>query len=904
MKFKPIPQFHGHSHHSLDGAATVPDLLDRAKELEIPALAITEHGNLNSAMELYTEAKGKGVRPILGIEAYVEDEWSPVEFDKKGNAKKKYLHLTIHFKTEAAYLHFCSLTPRMEERAIVKFGERKAILKLAELEPIAGQITLGSGCMVGMVCKHLLRGDTAMAANMYEKLRALAGPGNFFVEIFPHAVTHNWQAPKIDPASKKIVEPGQFIKNECTPLAPDGDLQKYLNKWLVDMAEKYGDPVVPSLDYHFAKEEQKASQNARLGQGQERWQFYNSYHIKHQDEVGKFFMDSLNVNSKSVEKWIDNAHQWASSFNDFKIKTSKDRWILPEFKGDSLKEVEHWINKTKTMDWNNPAMVERLKYEIDALKFNGQLDVLPYFFPIARLAEWCRNSNILYQLRGSASGSLLVYLMGISDFNPMDHGLSFDRFISKGRVKSNSLPDVDMDVGDRDLVISHLKEEYGDRFVHISTDVKAKIKSAIKDAERAILGHVRKETEDLCRAIPDPPQGADEYDYVFGAEEDGVFKEGIIQSNEALQDYAAQNPKIWTMVKEFLGIMRNKSSHACGFCITDKPAHEYIPLYSIGKDQIVTGFSPKSIEAAGLVKYDFLGLNTLKDVALALKFVKERHGVSFTRTNIPDDPEIYKEFELGNTAGVFQFNTAAVIPFLKKIKPKNIEDLAAITSLVRPGTLDAIGEDGRTLAEIYVARSQGEPITYIHPDLEPILKSTYGVQLFQEQQIQLFRGLGDYSTEEAEKVRKGIGKKDKTILATEIAKLKTKCIEKGWTEVQAELLAKQIIAAARYSFNKSHACLTYDQEIMTEDGPVAIGKYALPEPPASKILSMGYNGKIEARSPSLFLHQGVKEVFEVELEDGSFMKMTGDHLIWHKGEWKELKSVIDSGEEIEIFLDK
>jgi len=805
-KFKPIPQFHGHSHHSLDGAATVEDLVGRAKELEIPALAITEHGNLNSAMELYTAGKKVGVLPVLGIEAYVEDEWSPEEFDKRNVLKKKYLHLTLHFKTQRAYEYFCSLTPQMEARAVVKFGERKPILKLAELEPMVGEITIGSGCMVGCVCKFLMKGDEAGAATMYERLRNLAGPGNFFVEIFPHAVTHNWKSPKIDPATKRFVEPGQFIKNECTPFAPDGDLQKSLNKWLIDTAHKYGDPVVPSLDYHFARPEQKLSQNARLGQGMELWQFYNSYHIKDSDEVGQFFMDSLKVNTKTVESWIDNAHLWASSFKDFKIPTSADRWVMPEFHGDSMEKIYELINKNGKMNWSDPLMVERLKYEIEALKFNGKLDVLPYFFPIADLTEWCRDSNILFQLRGSGSGSLLVYLIGISDFNPMKHGLSFDRFISKGRVASNSLPDLDLDIGDRDRVLKHLTEKYGDKIVHISTDVKAKLKSAIKDAERTLLGSVTKNTEDLCRAIPDPPQGVDEYDYVFGGlDMDGGLIEGVFNSSEALQKYAAQNPKTWAMVKEFLGIMRNKSSHACGFCITDKPAQQYIPLYSIAKGQIVTGFSPKSIEAAGLVKYDFLGLNTLKDIATAFKLVEERHGIKYDRQNIPDDPEVYKEFERGNTATVFQFNTAAVIPFLRRIKPSNIEDLAAITALVRPGTLDAIAEDGRTLAEVYVARRNGEPVTYIHPDLEPVLKDTYGIQLFQESQLEIFKRIGGYSAEEAEKVRRGIGKKDAKILSTETKKLKIACLARGWNEQQSQLLIEQIMAAASYGFNKSHA---------------------------------------------------------------------------------------------------
>jgi DNA polymerase-3 subunit alpha len=810
-KFKPIPQIHGHSDLSLDGGATVSDIVDRFAELEIPYGTLTEHGNMNSAMELYQSCKKKGIKPILGIEAYVEDEWSEPEYfqsgKKKGEKKRKYVHLTIHFKDDIAYRYFCNLTRKMEENAIVTaFGERKPTMRLEDLYAIRDHITLGCGCLVGVVSKHLLKGNTDLAKKMYSIIREIPKEGSFFVEVFPHEVTHNWKGPKYDNKTNRLIEKGYFFKNECTAFAPDGDLQKSVNKFVIELAEQYGDPVVPSLDFHMAKPEQKVIQDLRLGQGREQWKFYNTYDIKSQDEVAEFFIKTHGISAKTFERWVDNAYMWASNFNNFHIPTSSERWVLPEFEGDSMVWIKKIIEKVGRMDWNNPEMVHRLKTEIQTLKFNGKLDVLPYFAPIVDLTNWCDEHGILYNLRGSASGSLLVYLLGISGVNPLQYGLSFERFINEGRIKANTLPDADIDIGERDKAIEYLKEKYGDKIMQLSVDVKSKIKVALKDAERFVKGSVSDETEAICRSIPNPPQGADEHGYVFGYEdEDGTHHPGVLESNEKLQEYAQNNPEIWNYATQALGIIRNKGSHACAVVITDKAVTNYVPTFSVG-GELVTAFSPKWIESAGLVKYDILGVNTLNDVGRCLKLIKDKRGVTLDVHNLPDDPEVYGEFARGNTETVFQFNTATVIPFLIKLRPKTIEELANITALARPGTLDAPSGDGRTLADVYVSRARSEePISYIHPDLEPILKNTYGVQLYQEIQIQIFKDLAGYTAEEAEAVRRGIGKKDEKILNEAISRLKTSCVSRGWEVGQVTLLADQIFAASRYSFNKSHA---------------------------------------------------------------------------------------------------
>lgn len=399
-----------------------------------------------------------------------------------------------------------------------------------------------------------------------------------------------------------------------------------------------------------------------------------------------------------------------------------------------------------------------------------------------------------------------MYLLGVSAFNPLKHDLQFERFLTEGRIKSGTLPDVDIDLSDQTRFIEeYLYLHYGDAACRISTDMVLKLKSSIKDTERAFFTSVRPETEKLTKSFPPIPQGMDEHEFVFGKEEaDGSHTPGLIDTNPDLQKYANENPEVWQTVSEMLGVMRNKSTHACGFLIADKPVQEYIPVTYINGTR-VSAFSPKQVELAGLIKFDFLGLNTLKDVEECLRSIKERTGIDVDPFNLPEDPKCYEAFAKGETETVFQFNTPTVIPYLKAIQPKSIDDLAAITALCRPGTLDAPAGDGRTLAKLFIDRSQGEPIKYIHDDLEPILAETKGIQLYQEQTLRIFRDIAGYSYEQAEVVRRGIGKKIESVLESCMGDLRTACLNRGWNDQQINLLIDQIMASSRYSFNKAHA---------------------------------------------------------------------------------------------------
>lgn len=826
-KFKQLISPHSHSHYSLDGAATVQQIIKRNIELGATHVTLTEHGNMNSAMELFYLCKKLNVKPILGIEAYVEtpfldfyrdyyektiEEKNPEKKFQKVESKLKnhYVHLTIHFKNEIAYKYFCQLTPLMESRAVVKFGERKPVLKWHELQKISGHVTIGSSCLVGavqsMIYTKFNTSEPALAEKAYCMLRELAGPENFYVEVFPHQITHNWKSPKKSPDGK-IFTPGDFVPIGCNSIAVDGDIQKVANKFVLEMAKKYGDKAIISLDSHFAWKEQKLTQDARLGNGQELWKFHQSYHILSTDEAAEELKHTLNLSDKNIEELVDNSYHFAANFNDFNIETNSDRWVLPEINTDWLKELKVKIDRHGRMDWSNKEMLDRLKMEIDVLAKNGKMNLLSYFFTVEDMANFCRENDILINVRGSAGGSLLLYLLGVSAVNPLRHNLSFERFLTLGRIRANTLPDVDIDISatGRDKVIEYLQNKYKDGFCRISTDSLLKLKSSIKDAERAILGTVRNETEKLCKSLPSEPQGVDSKEFVKGfTDSNGNYHQGLIEQNQELKNYAKSNSKIWQSVMEMLGTIRQKSSHACGVVIANEPIQNYCPVIKIN-DITLTGFSPKSVELAGLVKYDLLGLNTLVDIQGCLESIRQRLNIKIDPWNLPYCQKSFLAFQSGRTETVFQFDTETVKPFLISIKPKNIEDLAAITSLARPGTLDAPFGDGRTLADVYVARKNGEEITYINKDLEPILKDTAGINLYQEQTIQIFRELAGFTAEEAEDVRRAIGKKDEKLLSVATKRLKDSCLKRGWSDSEVKLLIEQIMASSRYSFNKSHA---------------------------------------------------------------------------------------------------
>ena len=830
-RFKPLAcGYHSHSDESLDGGSTVDSKVKRAVELGRPADCLTDHGVMGG-LASHHDCCGKAkITSIHGIEAYLIDPFNPTAIDKKGKESYRYVHITVHFKNYAAYSYFCKLSKVMDDRALVRYGERKPLILIDELRPIANDITIGSGCLKGLVQDYVVKGDLETARKAYELVRGIAPPGNFYAEIFPHRITHNWQRPVIDKETKKIIQEGKFIPNECNPDGLPKDLQKNPNLFILKLAHEYGDPIVISEDSHLGKPEEKVVQDIRIGNGTNAWLFYNTYSMEDSNTWAEVLKDTLKVTDKDIEEWIDNSYKFIEHFKDYKFKTSKDQLLLPKM--DDIYEVKSGqATKSKLLDLiteygrmpypDHPryqVYIERLKKEVSVLADNGEIDLLPYFFVMEDICRFCRENGILFNTRGSAGGMLVLYLLGASITDPIKYNLSSERCLTVGRIKSGSLPDIDTDFSDQDSVFAYCRKKYGAKFARISIGKPLKVKSSIKDIERMKFGQVRKTTEEMTKIMPTIPQGVKEYDWLFGYTEESTGEEvpGFIDktdySAELLRAYRDNNPEIWDIVVKCLGVNRERSVHACGTIIASENVDSVMPLISVS-GQLCTAFGPKSVEKIGGVKFDLLRVKTLNALQITMKSIEERHGKKLTWQEFPHDPEVYRDIiEKGKLAAIFQLNTDTVRPYVKQVLPKNVEDISTLTALIRPGTLDAPSPDPADALESnavdhYIKCRQGKKKAYyIHPDLEPILDNAYGVPLYQEQSLEIFRKIGDYTYETAEAARRAIGKKKADELLKELNNLKNKALEKRWTEDQATKLCDMLRASARYSFNKSHSC--------------------------------------------------------------------------------------------------
>lgn len=488
-KFKPIAfGIHGHSDiGSLDAAVSPAGRIKAAKRLGRPADSLTDHGSMSGLIPHYFAAKKEGIQSIHGIELYLIDERKPLKQFKNGKTEPHYSHQTVLFKTQEAYEYFSKMTPTMESRAIMKFGEPKPLLYLHELEPIAGQVVFGSGCMVSHIGKSI--NDWSLtsterlewAEKAYLDLKRLSGDTPLLVEIFPHATTHNWKKPKDQPGFfYPILEKNhscgahcagqEHVVDECGHLTVPVDLQLRHNQFMIHLAKKYGDLLVISEDSHLGSEEDYEIQVQRMNNGDEKWRFHNKYAMLETDRWANNLQSTLGLSDYDIEEMIDNSYKSLDFFSKYKVRTNKDGWLVPtavQVYGESVvgktnkeivfKLIEKHGRMPKPDHPDYQKYKERLDYEISVFADNGKVDLLPYFFPVENVVSWAKSREEITMSRGSAGGSLLVYLLGMSITNPLEYNLPFERMITLGRITANTMPDVDCLTGD-----TRVTTEYGD----------------------------------------------------------------------------------------------------------------------------------------------------------------------------------------------------------------------------------------------------------------------------------------------------------------------------------------------------------------------------------------------------------------------------------------------------------
>ncbi|HIC51946.1 MAG TPA: DNA polymerase III subunit alpha [Candidatus Marinimicrobia bacterium] len=671
---------HNHSDYSLlDGAQTISTLAETMSDLKMDAVALTEHGNLFSAIEFYKAAKKTGIKPIIGCEIYVA-QGSRLDKTPKRDGGWGNNHLILLVQNYTGYLNLIKL---VTTGYLEGFYYRPRIDKELLREYSDGLICL-SGCLKGEVQEFAVRGNLESAKKAALEFGEIF-PGRFYLELQSHGI----------------------------------DEEDIARKVISNLAKELDLPLVATNDCHYARKEHWEAHDILfcLGTGKDRddpnRQRYATpeFYFKNQDEMWKLFKDYPGA--------LENTRKIADSC-DLNIPLGKT--LLPSFPipdSEPSNDPDAYLEKLCRMGINKrystltPELEQRLQYELDVIKkmgFGG------YFLIVMDFVRFAKKNGIpVGPGRGSVAGSLVAYCLDITTIDPLCHDLLFERFLNPERI---SMPDIDIDFcyERRQEVIEYIRQRYGENSVtQIITFGKLKAKQVVRDVGR-VLGMNYSEVDRIAKMIPGGP---------------GVTLEHSIQINKDLGKVAKQDQphkELMDFSKVLEGMNRHASTHAAGVVIAPGELTDYIPLYKSSQGDVMSQYDMKSLESLGLLKMDFLGLRNLTVIDQTLSLLKEK-GQKITLSKIPlDDKKTYKTFAKGNTVGIFQFESSGMREYLKKLKPTCIEDLIAMNALYRPGPMENIDE--------FIKRKHGrKKIRYDHPDLEPILKETYGIIVYQEQEL-------------------------------------------------------------------------------------------------------------------------------------------------------------------------
>lgn len=762
---------HTHSHYSLlDGLSKVPDMVRIAKDSGMPAMAITDHGNMYGAIEFYKECKKAGIKPILGCEVYVAERKMT---DKEPGIDNKRYHLILLAKNLKGYKNLM----RIVSEANLKGYYYKPRVDMDLLREFGEGIIALSGCMGGKLSRTVLNNDMEKARELIREHIDVFGKQNYFIEIQSH--------------------PG---------IERDAELREKL----ITLAKEFDLPVVATADSHYpCRDDHKAHHTLlQVNTGAEgkdaKFEFSDDdFSLIDTETALKYFSD--------IPEAVTNTNIVADMCEDYEIELGVP--YFPDFKTENDEDANEVLKRLAYQGFpfrnleQNETYTTRLEYELGIIKQKGYAT---YFLVVGDLLRFARENGILTNIRGSVAGSLTTYLLGITNVDPLVYKLPFERFLNPERP---SLPDIDMDFADnrRAEMISYVKSKYGeDRVAQIGTFGTMMAKGSVRDVARA-LGYEYAIGDRISSMIPLGSQGMPmTIDHAM---------ELVPELKEAYKKEPVTK-EIIDLAKKMEGCVRHVSVHAAGVVISPKPLYEFTPVQFDPKGgDIITQYDMYQIEDVGLPKFDFLGIRNLSILANAVDIVEKTKGVKVDLDNI--DIADRKTFELlakGQTEGLFQLNGSGMTAYLKQLKPTTIHDINAMVALYRPGPMQFI--------PLYIERKyKPHLVRYLDPALEPILKQTYGVLVYQDDLLLIAIHIAGYSWGEADKFRKAVGKKIPEEMAKQKEHFITGCVEhSGWPLKKAQELWNWIEPFAAYGFNKAHSAsygrVAYQTAYMKANFPV------------------------------------------------------------------------------------
>ena len=749
---------HVHTQYSLlDGAIRIDDLLQRVIEYGMPAVATTDHGTLFGAVEFYEKAGKAGIQPIIGCEMYIA---SRSRFDKSPADNRELCHIILLAENQEGYRNLCRLaTAAQLEGFYYKPRIDRELLK----ECSQGLIAM-SACLHGEIPRRIMAGRMDQAEQAARDYLAIFGDNRFFLEIQNNGIAD----------------------------------QVRVNTALIDMSRRLSIPLVASNDCHYlSREDVRAHdvllciQTGKTVHDAERLKFRtDQLYFKPASEMADYFKDTPEALANTVA--IARRCHLEFDFKTYhfpKFDTRSTQTAEELFELQTRNGFERVMARVRAKDPQADAALyrQRLDYEIGVIQ---QMGFSSYFLIVSDFIRYAKESGIpVGPGRGSAAGSLVAFSLGITDLDPLAHGLIFERFLNPAR---KSMPDIDVDfcIDGREDVYKYVVERYGggDYVAQIITFGKLKTRAVIRDVGRA-LGIPLPEVDAIAKMVPDVLN---------------ISLDDALAQEPRLRELVAQKAEIAELIqicRVLEGLPRHASTHAAGVVIADRPLVEYLPLFRGKKGEVITQFDMKIVEKIGLVKFDFLGLRNLTVIAGALGLIRSQGKTPPDLENVDlNDAATYHLLAAGDTTGVFQLESSGMKDLLVRLKPGCFPDVIALVALYRPGPMES------GMIDDYVDRKHGrKAVAYLVPELEPVLRETYGVIVYQEQVMKIAGALANYSMAEADDLRKAMGKKIAQIMAAHRERFCKGAVENGIPAEKATSIFDLMEKFGGYGFNKSHS---------------------------------------------------------------------------------------------------